>query len=118
MTLTPDIRPPQTERHNDSTSKAAKFFGGVVLWLFAAFTFCVLPITVMGSDGCNEGDTQPICSLAVQQAVVFIPVITAPIAALLGTWGLCSRRAIAPFAWMAAMLLLVIAWAVVSEISR
>lgn len=111
-------QPPQPQPPQPPTSLAAKFLGGAVLWLFAAFTFCVLPIAVMGSDGCYEGDTQPICSLAVQRTVVFVPVLAAPTAAILGTWGLCSRRAAAPFAWMGAMLLLVVAWAVVSEISR
>ncbi|MGA5133240.1 hypothetical protein [Streptomyces blastmyceticus] len=118
MTLTPDIQPPRAGQHNDSTSTAAKLVGGAILWLFAAVTFCVLPLSTMASDGCNEGDTQLICSIGAQQAVVFIPMLTAPTAAALGTWGLCSRRAIAPFAWIAAMLLLMGTWAAVGEITR
>ncbi|MFI1797028.1 hypothetical protein ACH427_06650 [Streptomyces sp. NPDC020379] len=109
---------PGTEPQPQPMSTGAKFLGGAVLWLFAAFTFCVLPITVMASDGCNEGDTQPICSLAVQQAVVAIPMLTAPTAAILGTWGFCSRRGVGLIAWMGAMLLLIGAWAAVKAITE
>ncbi|MEU5430648.1 hypothetical protein AB0H73_34300 [Streptomyces olivoreticuli] len=118
MTLTPDIQPPRTGQHNDPASLVLKFVGGVVLWLFAAYTRVVLPLSVMASDNCNQGDTRTICSVDAQQAVGLIPAIAVPIALVLGTWGVCSRRKWAPAAWATAVVLLMGAWIAVGEITR
>ncbi|MEU2869958.1 hypothetical protein ABZ769_12235 [Streptomyces olivoreticuli] len=118
MTLTPDIQPPRIGQHNDPASLVLKFVGGVILWLFAAYTRVVLPLSVMASDNCNQGDTRTICSPAAQEAVGTIPAITVPIALVLGTWGVCSRWKWAPAAWVTAVVLLMGAWVAVGEITR
>ncbi|MFI1797027.1 hypothetical protein ACH427_06645 [Streptomyces sp. NPDC020379] len=118
MTLTPDIQPPRTGQHNDPASVVLKFVGCVVLWLFAAYTLFVLPLSVMASDNCDQGDTRTICSVDVQQAVGLIPELTVPIALAVGTWGICSRRRWAPAAWVTAVVLLMAAWVTVGAIIR
>ncbi|MFI0741610.1 hypothetical protein ACH4PU_26575 [Streptomyces sp. NPDC021100] len=95
-----------------------KLLGGVALWLFAAFTFTTLPISVMASDGCTTGDTGMICTVAGQNAVFWTPGLASPAAALLGTWGLASRRENGPMAWMTALMMLMATWFVVLSIAR
>ncbi|MGW1073165.1 hypothetical protein [Streptomyces sp. NPDC002537] len=118
MTSMPDTQPPRTGQYNDPASIALKIVGGVTLWLFAAYTFLILPLSVMASDNCNQGDTRTICSVGAQQSVGLIPELTVPIAIALGTWGLCSRRNRAYLAWVAAVLLLLAAWVAVGEIAK
>lgn len=109
----------QTPDSASSTGVAfLKLLGGVALWLFAAFTFAVLPVCVMASDGCDAGDTKMICTATGQNAVVWTPVLAAPAAALLGTWGLASRRENGPLAWMIALMMLMATWFVVLSIAR
>ncbi|MGK5639550.1 hypothetical protein ACSNOK_14750 [Streptomyces sp. URMC 126] len=111
-----------THQAPDGASSAGtallKMLGGVALWLFAAFTFTTLPLSVMASDGCGTGDTQMICTAAGQNVVFWTPVLGAPAAAFLGTWGLVSRRENAPLAWMAALMMLMATWFVVLSIAR
>ncbi|RLV08987.1 hypothetical protein CTZ27_09725 [Streptomyces griseocarneus] len=118
MTSIPDVpKRPQTARQGGGLDPAVVFLGCALLWGFAAVVFFLLPVSVMGSDGCySDNATQPICSLGVQQFVVFGPMITAPIAAIFGTWGLCSRRELAPIAWVVAMLILGGVWVTVRKV--
>ncbi|MBC2877719.1 MULTISPECIES: hypothetical protein [Streptomyces] len=48
---------------------ALRVLGIVALWVFAGLTFLILPLSVMASDGCDQGDTRTICTTAGQQAV-------------------------------------------------
>ncbi|MGI5338227.1 hypothetical protein ACQEVS_12900 [Streptomyces sp. CA-181903] len=101
---------------NSAVDIALKAVGMAALWIFAGLTFLFLPLSVMASDGCDQGDTRTICTTAAQQAVGWIPLLTAPTAALLGTWGLVSRREGAPVAWGVAVAMLMGAWVVVDGI--
>lgn len=118
MTSIPDVRPPRTRRHPNIASVVRKFFGVLLLWLFSAWTLVVLPLSVMASDDCDQGDTRTICSVAAQGAIGTISSTTVPIALVLGTWGICSRRKWAPAAWVTAVALLMGAWIAVREIAK
>lgn len=101
----------------DPTTLVLKYLGGVALWVFAAFTFLLLPLNVMASDGCFDGDTRAICTAAGQNAVAYIPMVTAPLAGVLGTYGLAAEGGRARGLYAVAMGALVAAWVVVSAIA-
>ncbi|MFC4516264.1 hypothetical protein [Streptomyces ehimensis] len=111
-TNTTDIDP-----GSDPTTLVLKYLGGVVLWVFAAFTFLLLPLNVMASDGCFDGDTRAICTVAGQNAVAYVPMVTAPLAGVLGTYGLAAEGGRARGLYAVAMGMLVAAWVVVSAIA-
>ncbi|MBZ4321979.1 hypothetical protein [Streptomyces huiliensis] len=117
MTSADAAQTPTTAAADSAAVTALKVMGTAALWLFAGLTFLILPFTVMASDGCNQGDTRAICTVAGQQAAAWIPWLTAPAAALLGTWGLMSRREGAPVAWGVALVMLMGAWVVVLGIT-
>ncbi|MFI9200044.1 hypothetical protein [Streptomyces sp. NPDC053048] len=94
-----------------------KGLGGVALWVLAGLTFFFLPMSVMASDGCSETDPRVICTVAGQQAVVLVPLVASPVAAVLGTWGVASRRESGWVAWLLATLMLGAAWVVVACIT-
>ncbi|KNB49585.1 hypothetical protein [Streptomyces caatingaensis] len=104
-------------RHESAAANCLKAIGGLVLWLFAGATFLFAPLAVMASDPCAPEDTQLICTAAGQQLVAYVPLGAALAAAPLGTWGLVSRRELAPLAWVAAMATLAVAWFVVLAIA-
>ncbi|MBB4892158.1 ACR3 family arsenite efflux pump ArsB [Streptomyces olivoverticillatus] len=99
-------------------SAFAVFVGVVALWLFAGATFFLLPLSVMASDGCFEGDARTICTATGQQVVGFLPLMTAPIAAIAGTWGLLASGDKPKLAYVVAIVALVLVWAVVGAITK
>ncbi|GAA0431653.1 hypothetical protein [Streptomyces luteireticuli] len=108
---------PTTARTDAAVANCLKAIGGLALWLFAGATFLLLPFTVMASDNCDADDARTICTAAGQQAVAYVPLITAPAATALGMWGLLSRRDMAPLAWIIAMVMLGVTWMVVISIA-
>ncbi|WP_372407935.1 hypothetical protein [Streptomyces luteireticuli] len=104
-------------RYDNAAANCLKAIGGLVLWLFAGATFLFAPLAVMASDPCGQGDTQLICTTTGQQLVAYVPLGTALLAAPLGTWGLASRRELARYAWVLAMVMLMAAWMVVDAIA-
>ena len=93
----------------------------LVLIAFAGSTFLLGPIGVMASDGCFDGDPRFICTVGGQRTVAFTPLITAPVALVVGLAGLgMSGRKQHDWGlalWAAAMAALVVAWLVVTTIT-
>ncbi|WP_171171058.1 hypothetical protein [Streptomyces sp. I05A-00742] len=115
--MTPANLQQQPTRASSAGTVFLKVLGGAALWIFAGATFIFLPLGVMASDGCDTGDTRMICTVAGQNAVAWTPIIAAPTAGALGTWGLASRRELAPAAWMLAIMMLMATWMVVLSIA-
>jgi hypothetical protein len=68
----------------------AKALGGLALLAVTAASFA-LPLLVMASDNCFEGDPRFICTVTGQLVVGYTPMIIAPTALVLGLVGLVGR---------------------------
>ncbi|WFB07728.1 hypothetical protein LRS74_12190 [Streptomyces sp. LX-29] len=96
----------------DRLVTVARLLGLILLWAFAALTFCLTPWIAMSGDSCHDGDPRFVCTAVGRQAAVYLPVYTSVGAALVGTWGAGSRRPRAALGWVLSMAALAAVWAV------
>lgn len=102
----------------DTAGMVLRALGAIVLWLMAGALYLMGMLLPWGTAECDY-EQHAVCDKSTLDLVTAIPSITAPLAALVGTCGVFSRRpGVAPIAWTSAVALVIVAWVVTAAIAN
>ncbi|MEU8826220.1 hypothetical protein [Streptomyces sp. NPDC048636] len=102
----------------DVTGMGLRALGAIVLWLMAGGLFLMGMLLPWTTTNCDY-EQHAVCDKSTLDLAMAIPTLTAPLAALIGTWGAFSRRpGVAPVAWVSAVTLVLVAGVVTSAITE
>ncbi|MFD8328858.1 hypothetical protein [Streptomyces lydicus] len=108
----PAVLPPLDGPRHGVGAVLGRLVLGLLLLAGAGLTAVIVPLFVMASDNCFDGDARPICTTGGQQTVAFLPVAAAVTAAVLAVIGMGSRRTAGAVCLLAAPCVLALAWLV------